>query len=295
MPWTNYHSHSHYCDGSHSLEENINSAIRKGIVALGISSHAPVYFQNPWSMKKNRVQDYLNEIETLKVKYRDRIQIYKSMEVDYIPGKSGPRSGEFLNYNLDYVIGSVHFIGYFDDGKPWGIDGTATLYERGMNEIYGGNARQAVKDFYNISRQMIKTECPDIIGHIDKVRMHNQTAGRFFNVEDAWYRDEIHETLDLIGEKDAIVEVNTRGMYKGYTGEPYPSCWILKEVYKRGIPIQLNSDSHHPDEIDGAFHETASQLLSIGFRTMRVLLNGEWQDVAFDENGLIMPDRYPKS
>jgi histidinol-phosphatase (PHP family) len=184
------------------------------------------------------------------------------------------------------VIGSIHFIGYFDDGKPWGIDGPAAIYDRGMSEIYNGDGKKAARDFYDITRKMIQHECPDIIGHMDKVRMHNGKKGNFFDETKSWYKKEIQETLDLIVEKNAIVEVNTRGMYKGYADEPYPSLGVLKEVHKRKIPIQLNSDSHHPDELEKGYRETVPLLKSIGFRTFRIMLNGQWQDVGFDENGL---------
>jgi len=130
---------------------------------------------------------------------------------------------------------------------------------------------------------MVDEECPEVIGHVDKIKMHGES---FFSEKSDWYIKLVDETLDLIREKQAIVEVNTRGIYKGLTDEPYPSWWILKKVFKLGIPVQLNSDSHHPDELDGAYRITSKRLHEIGFRTFRVLINNSWQDIEFNEKGL---------
>ena len=285
MTWTNYHSHSHFCDGTLPIEDHINAAIDRNFLALGISSHSPVFFPSTWSLKYEDTERYFIEIDKLKEKYKDHIQVYKSLEVEYIPGRIGPKSKEILDYNLDYVIGSVHFIKNFDNGIPWGIDGPFELFEKGLKQIYLGDIREVIQDFFQISRQMITEECPEIIGHMDKIKMH---GSRFFNEEEPWYYNEIRETLDLIQGTEAVIEVNTRGIYRGYTDEPYPSWWVLKEIQKRGIPIQLNSDSHHPAELDGGYRSTAKQLLEIGFKTMRVLLDGKWEDVEFNGEGLIL-------
>jgi hypothetical protein len=48
----------------------------------------------------------------------------------------------------------------------------------------------------------------------------------------------------------------------------------------------MNSDSHHPDEIDSGFADTAALLRQIGYRSVRVLLNGNWQDRGFTPAGI---------
>ena len=184
MSWTNYHSHSQYCDGSLPIEDHIKEAIKRNFIALGISSHAPVFFDNVWSMKSNHVINYLNEINTLAKNYKDQIQIYKSMEIDYIPGKCGPGSSTAKSYNLDYTIGSVHFVGYFENGDPWAVDGSNDLFLRGLEEIYKGDIKKVVKDFFSISREMLNLDSPNIIGHFDKIKMYNYHIRHFFSEEE---------------------------------------------------------------------------------------------------------------
>lgn len=44
------------------------------------------------------------------------------------------------------------------------------------------------------------------------------------------------------------VELNTAGWHKK-CAEQYPGIPILQELLRRGIPIVINSDAHHPDHL----------------------------------------------
>src|SRR3954468_8935794 len=117
--WANFHSHSEYCDGQGPLTAYADKAVELGMKSIGFSSHAPVPFECSWCMKKEKLPGYLEEIDSMKKLYPS-IELYKGMEVDYIP--------DVVSYNdfktvLDYGVGSIHFVDQFADGKPWEIDG----------------------------------------------------------------------------------------------------------------------------------------------------------------------------
>jgi histidinol-phosphatase (PHP family) len=101
-----------------------------------------------------------------------------------------------------------------------------------------------------------------------------------------WYQNEVLQTLEEIRHQRAIIEVNTRGIYKKLSNEPYPSIWILEHIREMQIPIQLNSDAHVPSEITRNFSEVAALLKNIGFRHLKVLVDGNWYLADFDINGL---------
>src|SRR4051812_3940064 len=115
--WANFHTHSKYCDGKGELQEYINSARKNGVIALGFSSHAPVPFECKWCMKRSNLDAYLDEIEGLQKENSD-LEIYKSLEIDFIPGVISPFQ---FRDQLDYTIGSIHFVDKLPDGKPWEI------------------------------------------------------------------------------------------------------------------------------------------------------------------------------
>jgi hypothetical protein len=65
--------------------------------------------------------------------------------------------------------------------------------------------------------------------------MHNRD--RYFTENEKWYRDLVLETLTLIKEKDLIVEVNTRGIYKKRSTDFYPATWLLPIMKDMNVPV----------------------------------------------------------
>jgi histidinol-phosphatase (PHP family) len=125
--------------------------------------------------------------------------------------------------------------------------------------------------------EMIETQNPEVIGHLDKIKMHNKE--RYFSQKDDWYQALIEETLKLIKKKNAILEINTRGIYKGRCKELFPSKSILLQAQKMGIPMMLSSDAHHPDELNGAFPQALSILKNIGIGELFEFHLGNWKAV----------------
>lgn len=122
---------------------------------------------------------------------------------------------------------------------------------------------------------MIETQSFDILGHFDKIKMHN--ADRFFSDEDKWYCDLLDETLELIKNKNLIVEINTRGIYKKRSNKLFPDGYALKKVKKLGLPIIISSDAHKPDEINSLFAFTVDYLQKLGFKEMMSFIEGFWE------------------
>ncbi len=121
---------------------------------------------------------------------------------------------------------------------------------------------------------------------MDKIKIHNLHDSLYEESAD-WYQAEIDQTLDLLSETNCILEVNTRGLYKKKLST-YPSLSVLQKAQRHNIPVMLNSDSHAPSQITADMSNTILQLKRTGFKTMRILQKGQWQDVAFDEDGLYL-------
>jgi histidinol-phosphatase (PHP family) len=254
------------------------------MIAIGISSHAPLPFENKWSMRPGMLNAYLDDIKKAK-EQNEVIQVYAGLEVDFIPGKISPFD---FKDRLDYTVGSVHFVNETvpTGRQAWEIDNTYDVFMDGLKTMFGGSIRSAVARYYELTREMVSTAPPNIVGHMDKVKMHNR-GDRFFMEDEPWYREQVDLTLDAIGRAGCIVEVNTRGIYQNKTDTTYPSPWVLKEILRKNIPVTISSDAHHPDDLINQFPETARQLIDIGFKKIRILLNGKWTDVAFNEHGII--------
>jgi len=287
MPWTNYHSHSHYCDGKSPLEAHVKAAIAADMHAFGFSSHSPVRFPSSWNMPLERFDEYLREARGLKERYKDQIQLYVGLEVDFIPEIISPHTDYIKAAKLDHMVGSIHYVDQYPDGRPWEVDGRHLPFLAGLKEIFDDNIETAVRRYFELTREMVET-CPGIVvGHLDKIKMQNE-GGDLFSEKSDWYREEVEKTLEVIAQKGLIVEVNTRGIYKKKADTTYPSPWILKRIKEMGIPIMLNSDSHTPDELTGRFEETAKLLLGMGFTELMALWEGEWRAFGFGEEGVLI-------
>jgi len=286
MFWTNYHQHCYYCDGTDKPSLYVESALAKGVGSFGFSSHAPIHLDSiKWCIHPNKFNDYLDEIADLKAQYATRLPIFIGCEIDYIPQLINPCEDRFKV--LDYRIGSIHFAGQFEDGTYWGIDDTKKMYQRGISEIYDGNVQAAVENYFRVTREMLAKFPPDILGHMDKIKMNN-TNNSYFSEDEAWYKKAVFATLETIKASKAVVEVNTRGVYKKKTQEPYPSRWILKELLAMNIPIMLNSDAHHPREITSYYKEAADMLVSVGFKHLHIVTEDGIEARRFGREGVIL-------
>ena len=280
--WSNYHMHSYYCDGVGNLSDYLDQATSLQLLAVGFSSHAPVPFDCRWCMRKENLAAYLSNIASLKSLYPS-LQIYKGLEVDYVPGLVSPQD---YRPRLDYTIGSIHFVEKFQDGRPWEIDGPHALFLEGLASIFSNDFKAAITRYFELTREMILKGRPDILGHMDKIKIQNK-EDKFFSESDGWYKTEVLKTLDVIKDSGTLVEVNTRGLYQKKSSTTYPSPWILELIHQRNIPITLSSDAHTTHDIINLFPETAALLLKIGFRKISILKDNTWQPVTFDPNGII--------
>ncbi len=272
---TNHHTHSLYSDGSSQPEEYIFAAIEKGFNLLGFTEHSPLPFENNFSFKKENKEEYIALINTLKQKYSGQISVYSGMEMDYIPGVSENFSKVKAEYKLDYLIGSVHLVKPENNDELWFTDGPDyRTYDKGLNELFAGDIRKAVTTYFNQLNEMIETQHFDIIGHFDKIKMHNRD--RFFKEAESWYMSLVKETLLLIQDRDIIVEINTRGIYKQRSETTYPGIEILKQIKAMHIPVIVNSDAHKPHEIDGEFEYGFSLLKEAGIDEVVYFKGNGW-------------------
>ncbi len=262
----NLHTHTHYSDGNNPPIDYVHEALKLGMENLGFSDHSPLPFDNPFSLKSDHYQDYCAEVRQIGKQFADQLSIFLALEIDYIPGMSEDFRLLRQNGNLDYVIGSVHLVGAHKAEDLWFTDGPhSETYDEGLRQFYDNDIRKGVTAFYHQTNRMIESQEMDVVGHLDKIKMHNQN--RFFREDEKWYINLVMETLQLIRENDLIAEVNTRGIYKKRCSSLFPSPWVLKEMHKMGIPVIISSDAHKPEELQMLFDETVEVLKQSGYRS----------------------------
>ncbi len=282
--WSNYHSHSQFCDGKGSMEEFVDSAISQGLKKYGFSSHAPLPFNPSWTMKVDKFADYVIEFERLKLKYIDEIELFLGLEVDYIHNCSDVQNDFFKDKKFDYLIGSIHFMDKMSNGHYWGIDDEISVFDFGLKDLFEGDIKSAVHRFFEISALMINKGGFDLVGHLDKIAI-NAGFYKEFNTNMNWYQTLVAEALQLIKDRNMLLEINTRSLSK--LGVPFPNQQFYSLINELQIPIVVNSDCHEITNVRDGFEVTFKALKKAGIKTMHQLINSKWQAVEFDEKGLI--------
>jgi len=274
----NLHQHSFFSDGKEHPKKYVEKAVELGFSAIGFSEHSPLPFENNFSLKEERVDEYIETIKNLKSEFSGKLNIYRALEMDFIPGMSEDFSFWRKRIQADYLIGSIHLVRAPGFKELWFTDGPDFhTYDEGLNLFFDGNIQKAVLAFFHQTNQMIETQDFEILGHFDKIKMHNQN--RFFTEDEKWYRHLVDETLDLIKQKNLIVEINTRGLYKKRSDSLFPDNYSLQRVKELNIPVIISSDAHIANELNLLFDYTENRLKEFGFKDLMSFENGQLKKI----------------
>lgn len=259
MSLSSYHTHSVYSDGKNTLEEMVQSAIEKGCSEIGFSDHAPMAFRCDWSTSKEKIDSYKKEILALKEKYKNQIKIYLGIEQDYF---SLPAEG------YDYIIGSVHYV--YKNGEYLSVDISADEVKAFIDKHYGGDAYSYCEDYYKLVKDVYaQTRC-QIIGHFDLVTKFNERMP-IIDTSHPRYVNAVNDALDTLMKTNAIFEVNTGAISRGYRTTPYPENTILDKIAKNGKPFVITSDTHNKETVTFGFDKQEAYLEEKGYSYIKSL------------------------
>jgi len=243
-----YHTHllghQHRKGSADDIREFLSQAVTKDISEIAFTDHDRYH------------EDFNFEIITKVAQEFSELEVRTSVEMDYRPGKE-EEIKEFLEgLDLDFAIGSVHEIGgwpfdhpdYIEEFDNWEID---ELYSR----------------YFEIINKSAESGLFEVIGHIDLIKLFGHRPQK--DVVEL-----ITPTLELIAEKDLVIEVNSNGMNKEVE-EFYPSYSILEKAYQLGVKVTMSSDAHRAERVGEYLDEIREMLLNIGYREIAVFKDRE--------------------
>ena len=238
------HNHTPLCNHAvGEIDEYIEAAIKSGTKYFGISDHAPMDFDPKYRMTFSDIQRYEKDVLDAKEKYKDKIEILLGYEVDYLKGHMDER---VLNADVDYLIGSVHFI------EGWGFDNPEFIgryKEQDIDEIW--------QKYFDTIEEMANSRLFDIVGHLDLIKVFKFMPNRDIN-------EMAEAALKAIKKVDMVLELNISG-YRKPIAEAYPSPTLLKQAYELGIPITFASDAHKPEQVSMFNDEVIKMARDIGY------------------------------
>jgi histidinol-phosphatase (PHP family) len=257
------HTHTDFCDGHGDVESFCQAAWEKGLSAIGFSAHAPLTkktgWRTDWHLADGRLEEYMESVRAARRRWEGKLPVYLGLEADFIAGLIGPR--DFQDLGLDYIIGSVHYMFPPNGGEPFTVDGPEEEFAAGL-AYFNGDGEALMEAYWDCVEAMIGEGGFDILGHLDVIKKNNQ-RGDAFNMEGERYRSRIRKIAPLIVQSGAVVEVNTGGLNRGKTADPYPSREILELL--RGKPVSITADAHSPDHLGGHYDDARELLLAAGF------------------------------
>lgn len=269
----NYHTHTTFCDGSSTAEEQVNKALELGFVALGFSSHVDPGIPMDW-------QAYTAEVRRLQEERAGSLDILLGAELDNLWDRSHCPGAE-------YVIGSTHYIPVPDDEPLAGcVDYEPEISERCCREYFGGDWYAMCRAYFEFEAQVVeRTQCT-FVGHFDLVTRFNDEL-HAFDEEDPRYVGPALEAMEHLVEQGVPLEINCGAFNRGRKEELYPRRSLLRALRDFGGEILITSDAHDAALLNGGFDVAVERALGCGFTHVNVLRHDarggvEWHQVALD-------------
>ncbi len=241
-----YHTHTNFSDGISPHYSYLSQAHYSCIDELGFSDHFSI-LDSHWSVRNDEIIEMHERIEAIKHMENLPVQVRFGAEIDYIPGKEKKIRQLIRTLPLDYVIGSIHFLGSWNfDTDPMSFEG------RNIDDLYD--------IYFTTVRKAILSGLYDIIGHIDLIKKF----GHYPSTDPSHWHKKIIRSLK---QMNSVVEVNTNGLNKPCR-EMYPEEKFLEACFHANIPVTLGSDAHQANQIGQYFPKAKEILKRIGYRQL---------------------------
>jgi histidinol-phosphatase (PHP family) len=246
---TDYHVHSRFSDGKAAPEDYITPAVEAGLKEIGFSEHLTLFLKDSdWAMSAEEVGPYLGHIRKLSRKTKN-IRVRTGLEVDYLPGLENEISAFLEGVELDYAIGSVHYLGDFS------VDMGPETYE-------GKNIDRLWENYFENVMASAASGLFDMIAHCDLIRIYGFLPS---SDPEPFYR-KLAKSLSM---HDVAYEINTNGRNRP-VGDFYPDRRFLKIFREENVPVCVNSDGHMPSRVGQYFDEAYKLLKDAGYTEMAV-------------------------
>ena len=246
------HSHTLRCrHATGSMEAYVERALAIGLRDFGFSDHSHWMLcanNEYYAMQADELDDYVADVRALQSRF-DRpgerpFNVRLGMEMDYIPSRLALAREVQKRHDWDYIIGSVHNIGFEQLQQPemydqWDIDDVCELY------------------FHQVG-MMVRDRYCDIIGHLDlPKKIGRRPPGGM--------RRYVEPLIPDILATGITVEINTSGL-DSPAKEFMPGWEIVEALAEAGVPLTLSSDSHAPHHVGRHFAIAVEGLRRIGVK-----------------------------
>jgi histidinol-phosphatase (PHP family) len=262
---TDYHLHLRRDDDPDStfantfnaanVERYRDAATAAGIAELGVSEHIHRFQQSlgVWDHPYWREQAR-DDIYAYCEFVRERTDLRLGLEVDFVPGREDRTQSLIESCELDYVVGSVHFLGDL-----------AVDFDRFDIWTAAPSPEKVWRRYFETLAEAARSGMFDILAHPDLVKMWGGARPAPPGDPRRYYEP----ALEAIADSGIAVEVSTAGLRKP-VGEIYPAPAFLAGALEAGAPVALSSDAHMPEQVGYAYDRALELLDGLGVRELAV-------------------------
>ena len=244
-----YHMHTHFSgDSEANPREHVLKAIEMNLDEICFTDHRD--FDYPIDSFELDVENYYQEIQSLKEEFKDQIKIKWGIEMGLDLDHQEEIENLNQQYPLDFVIGSIHVIHH-----------TEFYY----GEFFKGKTKeQAHREFFEETLKCVKAfDCFNVLGHLDYIVRYGPYEDK--TVDHQKYQDIIDEIFKTLIQKGKGIEVNTSG-YRDLKTCGFPNFEQVQRYYDLGGRIiTIGTDSHTSDRVGENCLNVAKKYQEIGF------------------------------
>ncbi len=270
-----YHNHTIYSDGKNTPEEMLEKAYNAGYSHFAITDHICVPGSEEWTLDIDKQEEYIERLASLKKRYKGKMKVYIGIESDWFKnvGTSITPYQEIKD-SLDITVGSIH--AFLKNNKMYLLDENREKFEECLKEMFASNATEMVKEYFECIEEMLEDIKPDIIGHIDMIRIYN-TANRYFDTDTDEICCAMEKLARALKRNNTVTELNMGGDYRMNNGIYYPSDTFLSILKKEGVAITVGLDAHSVEMVDSYYNKTIETIASAGYNEIAYFDDGVWK------------------
>ena len=239
------HIHTTFSDGKNTPEDIIEKAIELNYSTIGISDHITAdgsgIPDTDHCLGFDDFENYFKTIRDLKEKYKDKINVLVSGELDYKAEGYMSVYNEFVKYKPDYILTSVHSINQTQN--VWSVADKPQVWEAFAYE------------FVKLDIDLVNTGTLDILGHFDIFKEHATVN------EEKLYPlyDELAEALY---KHNVALELNTMNAL----GPCYVfNSYLFEKCKDYNIPVVVASDAHMISRLHLNFDDAFDRIKKGGY------------------------------
>lgn len=244
-----YHMHTHFSgDSEANPREHVLKAIEMNLDEICFTDHRD--FDYPIDSFELDVENYYQEIQSLKEEFKDQIKIKWGIEMGLDLDHQEEIENLIQQYPFDFVTGSIHVIHH-----------TEFYY----GEFFKGKTKeQAHREFFEETLKCVKAfDCFNVLGHLDYIVRYGPYEDK--TVDHQKYQDIIDEIFKTLIQKGKGIEVNTSG-YRDLKTCGFPNFEQVQRYYDLGGRIiTIGTDSHTSDRVGENCLNVAKKYQEIGF------------------------------